>query len=99
MMNLFDAIEKFSDQASCIKHLETVPWGDTPECPYCESHHVAPKREGDKVGRWNCHICKSSFNMLSGTVFQGTKIPLQKWFVAIALMINAKKSFSSHQLA
>ena len=37
--------------------------------------------------------------MLSGTVFQKTRIPLQKWFLAIGLMVNAKKSLSSCQLA
>lgn len=36
---------------------------------------------------------------MSGTIFHGTKIPLQKWFLAIVLMANAKKSLSSHQLA
>ena len=34
-----------------------------------------------------------------GTVFHGTKVPLQKWFLAIALIVNAKKSLSSHQLS
>ena len=52
-----------------------------------------------KVGRWNRRACKSSFNVLSGTVFQGTHIPLQKWFLAISLIVNAKKSLSSYQLA
>ena len=37
--------------------------------------------------------------MLAGTFFQGTKIELQKWFLAISLMMNAKKSLSSYQLA
>ena len=37
--------------------------------------------------------------MLQGTIFQKTRIPLQKWFVGIALMVNAKKSLSSCQLA
>ena len=37
--------------------------------------------------------------MLSGTIFQKTRIPLQKWFLGIGLMVNAKKSLSSHQLA
>ena len=37
--------------------------------------------------------------MLSGTIFQGTKVPLQKWFAAIAILLNAKKSVSSCQLA
>ena len=33
-----------------------------------------------------------------GTMFQGTHLPLQKWFCAIALIVNAKKSLSSYQL-
>ena len=37
--------------------------------------------------------------MLAGTIFSGTQIPLQKWFLAISLMANAKKSLSSYQLA
>lgn len=98
-MNLFNVMEQFSTPESCIKHLQEIRWGDTPKCPHCESDRVAPKREGNKIGRWNCHLCKSSFNVLSGTMFQGTKIPLQKWFVGIALMVNAKKSLSSCQLA
>ena len=31
-------------------------------------------------------------------MFHGTKIPLQKWFLAISLVVNAKKSLSSYQL-
>ncbi len=80
-------------------------WGDKPACPHCGSLHVARKREGERVGRWNCHDCKNSFNVLSGTVMQKTKIPLQRWLLAIAIICNAKKSqgrirrISSHQLA
>jgi len=37
--------------------------------------------------------------VLSGTIFEKTRIPLQKWFAAISLVVNAKKSLSSHQLA
>ena len=36
---------------------------------------------------------------MSKTVFQKTKIPLQKWFLGIAILLNAKKSVSSHQLS
>ena len=45
------------------------------------------------------HDCHASFNALSGTIFEKTKIPLQKWFMAIGIMVNAKKSVSSFQLA
>ena len=37
--------------------------------------------------------------MTCNTVFHGTKIALQKWFLAISLVLNAKKSLSSYQLA
>ena len=98
-MNLFNIMEHFSTHESCIKHLENIRWGEQPVCPHCESERVARKREAGKIGRWNCHLCKSSFNVLSGTLFQGTKISLTKWFVGIALMASAKKSLSSCQLA
>ena len=98
-MNLIEVLERFPDQETCIVHLEKRRWGDTPVCPLCSSINVARKRENDRVGRWNCHECYSSFNVLSKTIFQKTKIPLRKWFAAAALMANAKKSVSSHQLA
>ncbi len=98
-MTLISIFRRFPDQAACIAHLEQVRWGDSPVCPHCISDDVARKQEKRRVGRWNCHACKSSFNVLSGTVMQKTKVPLQKWFLAIALMQNAKKSLSSHQLA
>ena len=98
-MNLITIFKRFPNQKSCIRHLELVRWGDTPCCAYCGSIDVARKVEGNRMGRWNCHDCKSSFNVLAGTIFQKTKIPLQKWFLAIGLILNAKKSLSSHQLA
>ena len=98
-MNLITVFQKFPDQQACIDHLEQIRWPAIALCPFCSSDKVARKAEGDKIGRWNCHKCTNSFNVLSGTIFQGTHIPLQKWFLAIALMADAKKSISSHQLS
>jgi len=98
-MNLISVFNQFPNQQACIDHLEGIRWPEKATCPLCGSDRVARKVEGHKVGRWNCHKCKSSFNVLSGTIFQKTKIPLQKWFLAISLMANAKKSLSSYQLA
>lgn len=100
-MNLFETIRRFPDQQACIDYLESVRYKDGPYCPHCASADESKVRRSNlksRVGRWNCHDCKSSFNVLSGTIFQGTHIPLQKWFVAVALVVNAKKSLSSYQL-
>ena len=99
-MNLITVTQRFPTQESCIAHLERVRFGDEPFCPLCGTvGECARKKEGNIIGRWNCHACKSSFNVLSKTMFQGTHLPLQKWFCAIALIVNAKKSLSSCQLA
>ncbi len=98
-MNLLAIYSRFPDQDSCIEHLETVRWGDDPACPHCGSLDAARKADGQRIGRWNCHDCKASFNVLSGTIMEKTKIPLQKWFLGVGLIGNAKKSLSSCQLA
>ena len=98
-MNLLTIFQRYPDQEACLAHLEKVRWGDQPFCPHCGSLKVARKADGQRKGRWNCHDCHASFNVLSKTVMQKTRVPLQKWFLAIGLMVNAKKSLSSHQLA
>lgn len=98
-MNLISIFNQFPDQQSCIAHLEAIRWPEIAFCPLCNSERVARKAEAGRQGRWNCHNCTSSFNVLSGTIFQGTSILLQKWFLAISLMVNAKKSLSSYQLS
>lgn len=98
-MNLLTIFTKFPDQEACIEYLERVRWGSEAHCPHCGSMTVARKEDSGRVGRWNCHACNSSFNVLSGTIFEKTRLPLQKWFLAIGLIVNAKKSLSSFQLA
>ena len=100
-MNLIEVMERFPDQEACIEHLERLRWRGKPVCPHCESKDVVRKTEDGigRVGRYNCHDCNASFKVTCGTVFHHTKIPLQKWFMAIAMITNAKKSLSSYELA
>ena len=98
-MDLIRVFTRFPDHEACIEHLERTRWGDAPHCPHCDSRHVARKADGERIGRWNCHDCHASFNVLAGTIFQKTRLPLQKWFLGISLLLNAKKSVSSYQLA
>lgn len=100
-MDVIKIMETFPTQEDCIAYLERLRWQGSPECPHCESTHVRCRNEQaiGRIGRWNCYDCRSPFKATHGTLFQGTKIPLQKWFLAISLIANAKKSLSSCQLA
>ena len=93
-MNIIQIFEQFPNQEDCIKHLEKARWGDKPVCPYCTSTNTARNEN-----RHRCYDCKTSFSVTVGTIFHHTHMPLQKWFLAIMLILNAKKSLSALQLS
>jgi transposase-like protein len=45
-----------------------------------------------------CLDCKHQFSVTEGTIFNDTHLSLDKWFMAVALMVNAKKGLSAMQL-
>ena len=90
-MNLVEVMERFPDQQSCIDHLERIRWRDKAYCPKCGSVVSVVRKKEDgigRVGRWHCHDCGASFKVTCGTVFHGTKIPLQKWLIFIRMVLN-----------
>jgi transposase-like protein len=95
-MNIIEIYRRFPTQEACIKHLEKARWGDTPVCAYCGSTNTYPLRV---ELRHHCNACRKSFSVTIGTIFFDTRLPMQKWFLAISLILNAKKGISSRQLA
>lgn len=98
-MNIFEVFEKFNTQEKCISYLNIKRWGtEKPCCPYCDSNKVSTKSEKNQSNRYQCSSCQKSFTALVGTIFEGTKIPLQKWFLAVAMFLDAKKGISAKRL-
>lgn len=94
-MNIIQIYKQFPTHEACIEHLEKSRWPDgKPTCPYCGSKNTAPNEK-----RHRCYDCKTSFSVTVGTIFHHTHLDLQKWFLAISLMLNAKKGLSSLQLS
>jgi len=99
-MNLISIFKQFPDQESCINYLEQKRWNGKPICPYCNSENTN-KTHSVETQRFRnyCNGCCKSFSVTVGTIFEDSRLPLQKWFLAISLMLNAKKGISSRQLA
>lgn len=95
-MNLIQIFKKFPTQESCIEYLEQKRWGDSPICPYCESTNTYKAK--DRL-RHHCNGCRKSFSVTIKTIFHDTRLPLQKWFLALCLVLNVRKGISSCQLA
>ena len=47
---------------------------------------------------FQCQTCGHQFTPTTGTLFNDTHLPIQKWFFAVALMTNAKKGLSAKQM-
>ena len=98
-MDLIKVADRFSTQEDCLKFLEELRWGDEPCCIHCGSIRVGRKNHNHIEDGWNCYDCGSSFSVIAGTMFHKTRIPLRKWFLAISIILNSKKSISSTALA
>lgn len=99
-MTIIEVFQSFQTQEQAIAYLEQIRWRGKPVCPYCESKATCRHASGDRSGmRWQCQKCHRAFAATVGTIFHGTHIPLRNWFLCLALMLNAKKSASSHQIA
>ncbi len=83
--------------------IEALRWPNGPVCPHCENteaYKITPKKEGAKTrpGLYKCKSCRKQFTVTVGTIFEGSRISLNKWLIAIFLMCSSKKGMSAHQL-
>jgi transposase-like protein len=95
-MNITRIYELFPTESACIVHLEAVRWKGKPVCPYCQSDRTTAAPEEQ---RHHCNNCNTTFSVTVGTIFHHTHLPLQKWLLAVSIVLNAKKGLSARQLA
>lgn len=90
----------YSDANKAREHLEALHWPNGPVCPRCQGTEKITKLEGKSTrpGVYKCNPCKKPFTVTVGTVFEDSKIPLNKWLLAFRLMAGSKKGISAHQL-
>lgn len=94
--SLFDLFAAFPDEQSCVDHLRELRWRDGELCPYCGDnriYHFSDRKT------FKCGACRARFSIKVGTIFEDTKLPLRKWFMAIWLITNHPKGIASTTLA
>lgn len=102
---------RFTNPDKAREHLEALHWPEGPFCPHCGSFNA--KRLPDQHGRptkahpegavrkglVQCNDCRQQYTVTVGTVFESSKVPLNKWLLANHLLCASKKGISSHQLS
>jgi len=93
--SILELLQAFPDEQSCVDHLEELRWNGYVISPFDPTSTVYKCKDN----KYRCRATKKYFNVKTGTMFDNTKIKLQKWFLAIWLITSHKKGISSLQLS
>ena len=94
-ISTFQLFELIPDEKAAIAYLEGRLWKNGPICPKCKGvERITLRKDGMRF----CHPCALKFSIRTGTIFERSHVPLNKWLYAMYLLITARKGISSLQL-
>lgn len=91
---------RFTDKDQAREHLEALRWPRGPACPHCGGTQRNGRLRGKshRAGLYFCGDCRRQFTVTVGTVFERSKIPLNKWLYAIHIVCAHGEDISCTQL-
>jgi hypothetical protein len=96
-LGLPEFIKLFGTEEKCQENLFKTKWKDGFRCSKCNSTHYSRfSRKGREY--FQCSDCHHQHSLTSNTLFHGSHLPLQIWYMAIYLISESKKSISSLEL-
>jgi transposase-like protein len=102
-MNLLNVAKNFQTEDQALDHLNKSRWPEGVRCLACQNPKVYTIATKGKTGKpcrlFECAECGLHFSATTGTLFHDSHLPLQKWFMAMALMCEAKKGMSALQIS
>jgi len=96
-ISTFQLFERFPNEESARIYLENRLWKSGVMCPKCKQGNVTTRK--NKPGFYMCNPCRLDFTVRTGTIFERSHIPLNKWLYAMYLLLTSRKGISSLQLA
>ena len=95
-LSLIELFAMFPDEKAAVQWFESVIWRNGRTCPKCGSEHTS-EASHKKMPYW-CRSCRSYFSVKTGTALANSKVPMQKWAIAVYLCLTSLKSVSSMKL-
>src|ERR1039457_3447856 len=94
---LQEAVIYFADFENCREYLVARRWPNGVICPTCGSDRVSYLAS---VRRWQCtaHHAQRQFTLKTGTIMEDSPIGVDKWMVALWLVLNCKNCISSYEI-
>jgi len=110
-LTLAELRKRIETEADAYCVLEELRWPNGPICPHCghdkayflkpangTSRATGPKRTMSQRRVWKCAKCRKQFSVLTGTIFHGTKVPIEVWLMVMVQMCSAKNGISAREI-
>lgn len=97
-LSMREFLSLYGTEELCQAALIARRWPRCFECPRCGV--CAARTSFERQGRryWQCAGCQYQCSVLSGTVFEASKLPLTSWFLAMQLLTQSKNKVSALEL-
>jgi len=96
-ISTYEFMRRFPTEREAKSYIENCRWHGTPTCPKCGGARRIQTRSVE--GYYRCLACKGDFTVRTGTIFERSHVPLDKWLYTIYLLVTARKGISSLQLS
>lgn len=96
-LSMPEFLRRFGTEAQCEAALQAARWPQGFVCPKCNgAARTSFVRDGLRY--WECRGCAHQCSLISGTLFEATKLPLSRWFLAMQLLTQSKNNVSALEL-
>ncbi len=96
-ISTYEFLKSFPDEKSARIYLEKERWNGKITCPFCGNKDRIQVRKEE--GYFRCLACKKDFTVRTGTIFERSHVPLDKWLYAMYLVVTDRKGISSLELS
>lgn len=96
-LSMVEFFEQYGTVEQCEESVRGWRWPQGFKCPRCAGTSCSEFRRGELL-YFQCCACRYQCSLISGTIFESTKLALTRWFLAMHLITQAKNSVSALEL-
>jgi hypothetical protein len=96
-LSMVEFMQQYGTEAKCYRALYRARWPQGFRCPACNERRRCRFRRSPQI-YYQCRACRHQTTLVSGTIFQATKLPLRTWMLAIHLLTSTKTNMAALEL-
>jgi len=76
-LSMVEFMQQYGTEAKCYRALYRARWPEGFRCPACDERRRCRFHRGPQI-YYQCRACRHQTTLVSGTIFQATKLPLRQ---------------------